>query len=462
MAETITVNTSLSEIAQARGEFFAGMGLALDQKRPHVWREYGYPEVIQFEDLYTAYSRGGTGHRAVHLLLDECWMFNPRIKQPQADKETAWETKLKAQLKAVKAWAKLRDLDRRNMIGRFSALIYRVRDGKTLSEPLERATALVELVPLYESQLKVTEWDSDQQSERFGQPVMFQYRSKKPGVQDTQGQPEEWVDVHYTRVQILAEGSAGDLFDGVPLLRAGYNKLIDLEKIGGGSAESYLKNSSRTVTIQYDKESNPAVITADGKKVDVKQAHEDQIKRLNRSIDSAVVTQGATVGTLQVAVADPTGPWTTAANEFAASVGLPFTVLFGQQTGRLASDEDKTQVTKRCKSRQTNELTPLLEELVTRMQAAGVFEAGEFEVEWPDIAAPSDDDRATLLDKLTSSMQKAFAAGLVEPLFDGNELRNVAGYEPRASDGMPPEGHGQEEDRAGEGAKPRARTDAEQ
>jgi hypothetical protein len=30
------------------------------------------------------------------------------------------------------------------------------------------------------------------------------------------------------------------------------------------------------------------------------------------------------------------------ANELAASVQIPFTILFGQQTGRLASDEDKT------------------------------------------------------------------------------------------------------------------------
>ncbi|MGE8444299.1 hypothetical protein [Comamonas sp.] len=40
--------------------------------------------------------------------------------------------------------------------------------------------------------------------------------------------PEKWADVHPGRVQILAEGAVGDFYDGVPLLRAGFNRLVDL------------------------------------------------------------------------------------------------------------------------------------------------------------------------------------------------------------------------------------------
>ena len=62
---------------------------------------------------------------------------------------------------------------------------------------------------------------------------MYQYRTRQVAVADTMGRPETWLDVHPSRVQILAEGSVGDMFDGVPMLRAGFNALVDIEKISG-------------------------------------------------------------------------------------------------------------------------------------------------------------------------------------------------------------------------------------
>ncbi len=156
--------------------------------------------------------------------------------------------------------------------------------------------------------------------------------------------------------------------------------------------------------------------------------------------------QGGEATTLQTTTSDPGPAFEVAANLFAASVRIPFTILFGQQTGRLASDEDKADMIARCVSRQENELTPMLEEFVTRMQAAGIIEPGEFEIEWPPLDAPGDDAKYALLDKLTAAMQKAFQSGLSEPLFDANELRGVAGFEPRVDDGMPTEGDPAEPD----------------
>lgn len=432
--------TNSYEASRARAEFLGSLGL--DAKRPTAWTQYGYAEHIGFDMLLAAYERGGAAHGAVHKLLDGCWQKLPRIKSPASDKESAWEKKTTKIMRSINGWAKLRDLDRRNLVGRYAALIYRVGDGKALSEPMARATRLVDLIPIYESQIKVTKWHSDAAAENYGTPAMFQYRRMAlPGV-DTQGRPEEWADVHPTRVQILAEGSVGDFFEGVPLLRAGFNRLVDLDKIAGGSGESYLKNSARTIVFKYD--ANTAVQAIPGpdgqESQSVRGAHEAQAQALNRSTDASIVMQGGDATTLQTTISDPTGPWTVAANEFAASVRIPFTILFGQQTGRLASDEDKSDFANRCASRQEVELTPMLEELVRRLQAAGLIDAGEFEVEWPPVNAPSEKDKAELLGKMTAAMQQAFQAGLTEPLFDANELRAVMDFEQRSDDGMPTEG----------------------
>lgn len=439
---TVSVNTSDYELRRLREEVALSVG-ALDEKRPAAWQQYGYTETVSFAQMLTAYERGGAGHGAVHRILDKCWQALPRIKQPAADEPGPWEKKVTTLLASIGAWTKLRDFDRRNMVGRYAALIYRVADGKTLDQPLERAQKLVDLIPVFEDQIKVTAWHTDtNEPDTYGTPKKFQYRARQFTDGDTQGKPMEWADVHPSRVQILAEGSVGDLFDGVPLLKAGFNNLVDLEKISGGSAESYLKNSARTVVFEYDPAAQVQTIgqNADGTPVSVREAHEEQTRKLNRNQDSSIVMQGGKANTLQTQQSDPGPAFEVAANLFAASVRIPFTILFGQQTGRLASDEDKADMVARCASRQANLLTPMLQEFVRRMQAAGIIQEGEFEIEWPPLDAPSDDEKYALLDKLTAAMERAFRAGLTEPLFDANELRRVAGFEERTDDGMPTEG----------------------
>lgn len=439
MAE-LTVNTA--DVARARADFLGIWG-ALDAKRPTAWQQYGYKQDLTFVDFRQAYERGGAGHGAVHTLLDRCWSEWPRIKRPGDDEESDWEKAVRKVFNDAKAWQRLRDFDRRNMVGRFSALIYRIADGKKLHEPLASGK-LVGLVPLYEDQLKVTRWDEDPNSPDFGQPLMFQYKVRSPSSKgDTQAAPDEWANVHPSRVQILAEGSAGgDFFEGVPLLKAGFNNLVDIEKLSGGGAESALKNSARTISFEYDPQAQVAAITSanpDGSTStkSVKERHEEQAKALNRNQDASIVMQGGKATTLQTQVSDLSPQFEIAANLFAASVQIPFTILFGQQTGRLASDEDKTAINARCRGRQKNELTPMMVELVTRMQNAGCIEKGEFEIEWDDLGAPTDAERVDVLDKMASAAQKMFQAGLTEPLFDANELRGVVNFEKRKDDGMP-------------------------
>lgn len=423
----VVVNVDQSVI-RSREELLA-FAMGLDQKRPSAWVQYGWPTSVTFDLMYRAYERTGGGHGAVHRLLDGCWQALPRIKAPGSDDIGPWESEVSKLFKSLRLWSKIKDFDRRNLIGRYAGLIYRVADNKALSDPLERATTLVDAIPVFETQLKVTGWHTDPADpDNYGKPKMFQYRKRLVEGGDTQGKPDEWADVHPSRVQIFAEGSVGDLFDGVPLLQAGINDLINIEKISGGSAESFLKNSARTIVFNYDVNASvQANISGEGQTKTVREVHEEQTKALNRNQDSSIVLQGGQASTLQTTVADPKPSFEVSANNFAASVRLPFTVIFGQQTGRLASNEDKTDAIARYKSRQTNELTPVLEEFVTRMQAAGIIPEGEFEIEWPDIAAPSDDEKLGNLTKMTQAMTAAFQAGL-PPIFSVEELRKVAGY----------------------------------
>ena len=412
-------------------------GGGLDAKRPDSWTVFGYTETVTFENLLTAYKRGGAAHGAVHRLLDKCWQEWPRIKSPEADDETPFEKSIKAMFKRLRLWPKIKEFDRRNLVGFYAGLIYRVADGLSLEQPLGRGE-LVDVIPVFQDQIKVTAWVTDKTSPDYGKPAMFQYRSKTLGENNDQvGRPDEWADVHPSRVQMLAEGSVGGNFlDGVPLLEAGFNSLVDLEKISGGSAESFLKNSARTLTINFDGDAPQTIQDPDtGETVKLKDVIEGQVASLNSNIDKALVTGGAKASTLQTTQHDPTGAFQLAANNFSASVRIPFTVLFGQQTGRLASNEDKADMLARAAGRQETELTPMLDEFVQRMQAIGAIEAGEFEIEWPDLGAPTDDEKLTKAEKMAKANQAAGAAGM-PPIFDDNEIRKAAGYEERTE--LPP------------------------
>jgi hypothetical protein len=423
---------------QTRMEYFSQF-LGLDAKRTSAWTQYGYKDTLTFTDYFTAYERTGSGHGAVHRILDKCWEAFPTIyegDEPAADDQrapTAFERAVKSVLSdpILLVTNKLKDFDRRNMVGRYSGLLYQVADGGLWSSPLGKGK-LIRLIPLYESQIRVVEWNSDPTSLDFGQPSKYQIRTKSPEQKNDDAQPEQWVDVHPSRLQIMAEGSSGSMFDGVPLLKAGFNSLVNLEKIEGGSGEAFLKNSSRQLSIEFDKEANVGDAVKNGgggEDVSVADALDSNVKALNKSIDSAIVTQGAKVQTLQSQMSDPESPWTINANVFAASVQIPFTTLFGQQTGRLASDQDQKDMAKRAKSRQCGELTPMMYGFITKLMQIGTIPTvARFGIEWADLMAASDTEKLENALKMADINEKVFRTGN-GVAFEPNEIRVAAGYE---------------------------------
>lgn len=429
-----------------RAAFLSQFGKSADTKRPAAWVSYGYPDEITFTDYLNRYERDASAHGAVHKLLEKCWSETPRIKLENGDeKESPWEAKLKAQLKSISFWHAFANFDRMGMVGRYSGLIYRIADGQEVSQPAGDGD-IVDVVPCFEDQLRVTAWDSDLNSPTYGMPAMFQFRTGLPQNQgDTQAQPEQWQDIHPSRVQILAEGSTPKrMFDGIPFLRAGYNSLVDMEKISGGSGESFLKNSARSVVVEFDNEADVAGAISSGAKLEgdgntnPADIVEDQVKALNRNQDSAMMLQGAKAYTLQTTLFDPSGPWTVAANQFSASVQIPFTILFGQQTGRLASDQDQKDFANRAMSRIRNVIIPALSEFISRAQAIGWIDAQPFEIECPDLNAMSDKDKFDIAFKMSEINAKETAQG---PAFTTDEIRQATGYDALTQPiEMPPEG----------------------
>lgn len=438
---------SFAEVSRNRALYANGFNPSGNTKRTKLWAEFGYPERLDFNQYYRMYERNAVAFGAVHKLLEGCWIDKPTIIDGEENKEstvtTPWEKSVTKLMK--KHWRKIKDADRRNMIGRYSALLIQLKDGRTWDQPVDTAAvkrlgvkALVRLIPAWEAQVRAGNSDIDTLSDTYGQPVNYNFKEEL-----ADGTSRD-ITVHPDRILILAEGSEDDsMLSGIPLLRAVFNKLLDLEKISGGSAEGFLKNASRQLGINLSKDTNLRTIAEDAKKAGysgLAEALNAQINKLNSGTDDALVTQDGDISVLSVAAADPQPSWEVSANEVSAGILMPFTILFGYQTGVLASEKDDKAWAGRLNGRRWGFLSDLVTELLERFWTLGVIEppkSGEVTLAWSDLLAPSEKDKIANMKEMSEvakNTQETFGVSIIEP----NEIRSVGELEPIKNEDEPP------------------------
>ncbi|WP_236942891.1 MULTISPECIES: hypothetical protein [Escherichia] len=76
------------ECARANNLDFRFYGTS-NTKRKTLYREFGYPEVLGFDDFYRAYKRNAVARAAVRRVIDNCWQDNPEIFEGGGRKRTA-------------------------------------------------------------------------------------------------------------------------------------------------------------------------------------------------------------------------------------------------------------------------------------------------------------------------------------------------------------------------------------
>mgnify|MGYP003645399789 CR=1 FL=1 len=425
----LALNHALSDrrMALARQGLLGAAGI--DQKRPQAWCEYGWPEQIDFTDFYGAFSRGGLAYGAVTKLIGGCWKTNPWLiegdDQDNAEKQTAWERRHKAMFKSA-FWRAFREADQRRLVGRYSGLILRIRDSQTWDQPVKKKSDLVDLIPAWAGCLVPTEFHTDPASDLYGKPKFWQF--KEAGLS---GSPGRAIKVHPDRVFILGDYSP----DAIGFLEPAFNNLVSLEKVEGGSGESFLKNAARHLSVSFDKEVDLSGI-AQMYGVSIEQLHErfnDAARDVNRGSDVMLVNQGATVTPLVSNVPDPKPTYDINLQSAAAAWDIPAKILVGMQSGERASSEDQKYFNSRCQSRR-NELTDEINAFIEHLMRVRVVEhVGEFTAIWDDLTAPTASDKLSNSKLLAEINQTAIATG--EPAFSREEIREAAGYE---NDDLPP------------------------
>ena len=386
----------------------------------NVFLDYGYPQQLEFLNFWNMYRRFGIAKNVVEMVPDTGWLTTPQIV---ASEKFVNELDLLAE--RIDLWHRLKGLDIRQRVGRYAGLFMRVKDGKKPHEPLVGGLpgqgALVDITPLYESQLIVTETETDPTSENFGLPKMYEFRSGTEGDRDARTQAS--FNIHPSRIVVAAEGADSTSIFGISALEAGYNSLMDLRKIIGAGGEGFYKNAAQSIVFDLK---DAASASQNKELLEQFNINYDEFAR-NR-FRRGLWTPGMEATVLESHLINPKEFFSNALNDVAASVPIPATVLIGQQTGRLASDEDARVFLSSVQSRRNNFMSSLVTDVLDWFIANGILQTAEYTVEWDDLLALSDKDRLDNVDKMAGANEKQFKSG-GQPIFSAEEIREASGFE---------------------------------
>lgn len=423
---TLAVNAALSQQAIAR----ARMGLlnpyGLDDKRKcSAWSEYGWPDNVTYPMLFGLYRRGGLAHGAVNKVSGAIWKTNPWVIEgdelDESRPETAWERST-AQTLTARVWRSFADADRRRLVGRYAGLLLHINDGQPWNMPVKRGKALVRTTAAWAGALMIGATNTDPMSPEYGLPTEWQYTE----------QAGRRVKIHPDRIFILGDWRD----DAIGWLEPAYNAFVSLEKVEGGSGESFLKNAARQLNINFDKEIDFANL-ASMYGVDPGELQEkfnEVAVEMNRGNDVVLPTQGATVTPLVTTVPDPRPTYDVNLQTVSAALDTPSRVLVGNQQGERASTEDLRQF---YASRQADRLDRSfeIEDFVEHLTRIGVLKpTGEITVMWDDLNAQTDEQKLTSAAQMSDINQKAMATG--QPIFTDDEIRTAAGFDPSDEEPM--------------------------
>lgn len=397
---------------------------AYTTKHDHA-ADFGWPSEICFQQYFRMYCRNSLASAAVDKTIAKTWQTHPEIWQSEKPSESPLEIAAREHFTARNIWRAFMQTDRRGMVGAYAGAIILVRDGRPLDQPVERLRSIedvVAIIPAWEGQLQVAEWDGDPFSETYGEPLFYQFDEQAVGGVAV---AKRQLRLHPSRVLIWSEDGT---VNGRSDLEPGFNDLIDAEKIKGAGGEGFWKSSRGAPIIQAP----TGLSAADARDMMGARTNTEALEKLNEQVDDfqsgfdkALMLGGFQVEPLTITLPQPKEFWETAVQGFAASMGIPFKELIGNITGERASTEDARAWSQTCMSRRENIVLPALNEFLRRLIAWGALPQGCV-IGWASLLDATPDE---MLDRgvKMANIQSTFGQELV---YLPDEVREVTGFAP--------------------------------
>lgn len=415
--------------AAVRSRLARAFPFAFGMNLKHDYRaDYGWPETLTFNDFYRMYTRSGIAKAAVDKTIDKTWESMPALWESEEAGKTPAEKRVAEHFKKKNIWRSLMDADRRSMVGEYAGAIILLRDGQNLEQPVTTVPKGIEslagIIPAWQGQLTVAEWDEVQTSETYGEPLYFQFNQQAVG--DPTTTKLNQVRIHRDRMLIWSDDGTLNCSSA---LEAGFNDVSDAEKIKGAGGEGFWKSARGAPII----EAPQGISLADMQRGMAAATPEEVLEKLNEKVDDfqagfdkALMIGGFAAKPLTITLPQPKEFWEPCVQSFAASMSIPYKVLIGNITGERASTEDSREWAQTNMSRRENRVIPILNALVGRLVGWGLLEPKPWTIGWTSLLESSPDDKLARAEKMANINSQQGN----EPVFLPDEIREEAGYQP--------------------------------
>lgn len=414
-------------------------GLAFGSDRDY-YEVLGYDRQPTAEEYYAKYLRNDIARRIVNAPPKASWSERPVISDdPDSgdddDATTDFEQAIEYLFDEHRLLHYLKRADIVSGIGEYGLLFFGLapgdddmklrddaRDG-TFRSILDtrRQSGPDDLAYLSTfSQTRVVEMDTvdDPRNPRYGLPDVY-------NLEFTTDDTSRSELVHHSRVIHIAEELLENEVFGRPRLEAILNRLEDLEKVIGGSAEMYWRGADRKMQLNY---------TGDGTITDGDELA-DQAEDMIHGLRNVLRTSNVELNEIEGQSVDPSGIVEQLLKLIAGETGIPLRMLTGSERGELASTQDRATFYERIMERREQFCEPsILRPVIDRLVTLGILpepEGGEYTVEWPQMFELNELETAELRRKNAESIKKAAPMGDPAQLATVPEIReNILNWDP--------------------------------
>lgn len=418
--------------------------------RRSIEEECGHTPIKELttETFQTMYDREGVASRVVQVLPEESWKVQPLIyetkdEENQTPFEEAWDD-LASKLQGFgeeshftdendeghPLWEYLLRADIQSGIGHYGILLMGVNDGKELSEPLEpkakpedngeetvpntnaegeRELLYVTVFPQHLA--PIAAFDNDRKSPRYGKPTHYNVSFYDPnaGVAEVSYEPMQSQRVHWTRVVHLADNLESSPTFGVPRQRPVFNRLYDLQKLYGGSAEMYWQGAFPGLSF----ETHPQL----GADVKIPEAAlRTLMEKYYNGLQRYIAVAGIQTKSVAPQVVDPDAQIRVQLEAICIRLAIPLRVFMGSERGELASSQDSETWDIRLKRRQRMYITPrIIIPVIDWLIRYGVLPVPpeKYKVEWPDLSTLGEAEAAQILVHQMDALSK-YVSGSID------------------------------------------------
>ena len=374
-----------------RAQLQSAMGMSYNGRRD-LYSALGYPksDEIKYQDYVAKYLREGIAGAVINRPAKATWRGPVSVTEKTEMEKSPFENSYQELENTIQLKSKFLRADKLSGIGTYSVLMLGLSDVNQVEDFRQPVIPsnnlnLLYVKPFGQENAVIHLFDNNPSSERFGLPEIYQITITNPATRAS-----SVLYVHHSRVLHITRELLENEVEGVPTLKRIYNRLMDLEKLVGGSAEMFWRGARPGMQSKVDQDYSLGP--------EERQKLEEQLDEYDHDLRRFFVAKGVNIESLQQQVADPSNHFDIQLQVISSETGIPKRILSGSERGEMASTQDRTAWLEMIQDRREEFAEPaIIRKFVDKLVMYKVMpkpNGGDYVVDWKDLFAPSEKEQA--------------------------------------------------------------------